>query len=124
MKGERNCAVQRREVEIDPALAFPGSPDPATRAAWFDHRCSRLHAAACRDEAGAWTIVRKARAWGDGHKVCQNFGRRLGTPRTGYEAQQLDAALEAAGVRQAWIGAKRKPGGWTATDPPPVVSGP
>lgn len=120
MKGERNCAVQRRNVEVAPELAFGGSAEPATRAAWFDHRCARLHAAACRDAAGAWTIESRRVTQRKARKACKADGLVLGTPRTGYEAQGFDAALEAAGVRQAWIGAKRKPEGWATPDPPPA----
>jgi hypothetical protein len=119
MKGERDCAVQRRDVEVDPSLAFPGSAVPATRAAWFDHRCARLHAAACRDSAGAWTILPERMTRGAARRACEADGDMLGTPRTGFQAQALDAALAVTETRQAWLGARRTPGGWTAQDPPP-----
>ena len=123
-KGERDCAVQRQNVPIDSALAFPGSAGPATRAAWFDHRCARLHPAACRDTAGAWTIDPDRTRQRDARKACEAVGLTLGTPRTGFEAQELDEALAAAGERQAWIGAKREGATWDAQDPPPSPAAP
>ena len=116
---ERDCAVQRREVEVDPAFAFPGSSEPPTRAAWFDQICSRLHAAACRTAAGEWVILPKRRSRPGARRACHRRSLVLGTPRTGYETQLLDVALEAASARQAWIGAKRKPDGWRAPGRPP-----
>lgn len=121
MKGERNCAVQRRGVEVAPAFAFPGSAEPATRAAWFDQRCARLHAAACRDGSGEWTIIEKRVRQRAARNACEKQGLALGTPRTGYDAQGLDAALAAAETRQAWLGAKRAGGTWNAPDPPPAL---
>lgn len=121
MKGDRDCAVQRRGVAIAPLFAFPGSAEPATRAAWFDHRCSRLHAAACRDGIGAWTIIEKRVHRRNARKACEKQGLVLGTPRTGYESQGLDTALAAADTRQAWLGAKRTGGTWSAPDTPPAV---
>jgi hypothetical protein len=117
-KGERDCAVQRRDVEIDPAFAFPGSDPPPTRAAWFDHRCDRLHPAACRDEAGAWAILSQRTTQRKARRACKAEGTALGTPRTGYEAQKLDEALAESSERQAWLGARRSGATWTAPDPP------
>jgi len=117
-RGVRDCAVQRTGVAVDPALAFPGSPEPARRAAWFDNRCKHLRPAACRDAAGAWTIIAKARAWDAARAACERRGLALGTPRTGYEAQGLDDALVAAGIREAWLGIRRQGGTWDPTDPP------
>jgi hypothetical protein len=117
-KGERDCAVQRRNVEIAPTFAFPGSAEPATRAAWFDQRCVRLHAAACRDGAGAWTILTERTTQRKARKACEAEDLALGTPRTGFEAQRLDIALAAAETRQAWLGAKRAGSTWNAPDPP------
>ncbi len=115
-KGQRDCAVQRRDVAIDSALAFPGSP--ATRSAWFDQLCDRLHPAACRDTAGQWTIVPKRLTRRAARKACKKRDHVLATPRTGREAQELNTALTASGARQAWLGAKRRPSGWVASDPP------
>lgn len=116
-RGDRDCAVQRTGVAVDPALAFPGSPEPATRAAWFDNLCKHLRPAACRDGAGAWTIVPRLRNWDAARAACERRGLVLGTPRTGYEAQPLDAAIQAAGVREAWMGIRRTGETWRATDP-------
>jgi hypothetical protein len=118
-KGERDCAVQRRGVAVDPALAFPGSAEPTTRSAWFDQLCEREHAAACRDAAGEWTIVPKRVTRKAARRACEAEGDVLGTPRTGYQAQRLDEALAESGARQAWLGAKRKPSGWVTPDPAP-----
>ena len=120
-KGERDCAVQRRGVEVAPGLGFPGGAEPPTRAAWFDHRCARLHAAACRDAAGAWTIAPERVSRGAARRACEAEGDVLGTPRTGYQAQQLDEALAESSTRQAWLGARRKTGEWSAPDPPPAT---
>jgi len=119
---ERDCAEQRTNVEIDPALAFPGSAEPATRAAWFDRRCTRRLPSACRDATGAWTILfRKRRMWAQASAACERRDLVLGTPRTGYEAQQLDTAVVSAGVERAWLGALRLGHTWTPTDPPPAL---
>ncbi len=118
---ERVCASQRTGVPVDPALAFPGSAEPATRAAWFDWRCARLRPAACRDAAGEWSVVPKLRKWAAASAACERRGLVLGTPRTGYEAQQLDDAIVAAGVTQAWMGIKREGDTWAPTDPPPAL---
>ncbi|MEJ7875793.1 MAG: hypothetical protein WKF62_03960 [Solirubrobacterales bacterium] len=118
MKGERDCAVQRRGVEIAPAFAFPGSAEPPTRAAWFDQRCVRLQAAACRDGSGEWTILEKRVRQRAARNACEKQGLALGTPRTGFESQRLDAALTSAETRQAWLGTRRAGGTWNAPDPP------
>ena len=120
-RGERDCAVQRTGVAVDPALAFPGSPEPARRAAWFDNRCKHLRPAACRDGAGAWTIVPRLRNWDAARAACERRGLVLGTPRTGYEAQELDQAIQAAGVREAWMGIRRQGATWEPTDPPQAL---
>lgn len=115
-KGARECAVQRRGVEVAPELAWPGAAEPATRAAWFDHRCKRRHRPACRYEGGVWTILPDRLRRGAARRACGTEGLELGTPRTGYDAQLLDLALADANARQAWIGLKLRRGGWDATD--------
>jgi hypothetical protein len=123
-KGERNCAVQRRNVEVAPEFGFAGESgtgagdDPPTRAAWFDQVCARLHAAACRDAEGAWTILPERSRQSAAKRACEAEGLVLGTPRTGYESQQLDTALAAADERQAWLGIRRKGAAWRPQDPP------
>jgi hypothetical protein len=121
-RGNRECALQRTGVAVDPSLAFPGGPQ--TRSAWFDNHCSSKRPAACRDAAGGWTILAKARTWARGQVACEKRGLAIGTPRTGYDAQQLDQAIAASPVNQAWIGLERQGDDWIPTDPPPTLPTP
>ncbi|MDQ3730221.1 MAG: hypothetical protein M3355_11615, partial [Actinomycetota bacterium] len=70
---------------------------------------------------GEWTIIEKRVRQRAARNACEKQGLALGTPRTGYDAQGLDAALVAAETRQAWLGAKRAGGTWNAPDPPPAL---
>ena len=118
-KGERECAVQRRGVEVADEFAFPGTTRPATRAAWFDQRCVRQQVPACRNSEGGWSILMERTTQRRAKRACKAEGLILGTPRTGYEAQLLDQALAAVGTRQAWLGLRRRNGTWDAPDPAP-----
>ncbi len=112
--GERACALQRTGVAVADDLGG------GERSAWFDQRCNRLHAAACRSAIGTWRIVTKRGSWPKAREACEKRGLDLGTPRTGFQSEGLQAALEAAGVRQAWLGYRMAGGEWQAVDPPPA----
>lgn len=108
----RRCAIQRQGVPVAEDLGG------GERSAWVDRPCSRRNRASCRDGAGAWTIPRRAVPWRRAKAACANRGLVLGTPRTGFESQELGVALDAAGARKAWLGYRRRGGNdWQPTDP-------
>lgn len=96
------CAIQR-----------VGPKQPFGR--FFDRRCNRRHRPACLGSAG-WTLGRERLRWRDARAKCRRLDATLAVPRTGFEAQQLRLAMQAAGARTAWLGYRRAHGRWIALD--------
>ena len=108
---DRNCAIQRQGVAVSDSLGG------GERSAWLDKRCRRLNRPACRAADGTWSIPGKARRFGEARAACERRGLALGAPRTGYESQQLGAAMDAAGAGNAWLGHRLRGGEWQPTAP-------
>ena len=97
----------------------PGQPaatgDCAVQGAdgrWRATPCSGRKAVACRAADGTWSVgpaVPRVRA------ACGSA--TFATPRYGWEAAQLTAAMQAAGVDAVWLAYQRTGATWTALDP-------
>lgn len=103
----RGCAIQQRFIQVAPE--FGDEP----RTGWFDRICrTQTHQLACRDEAGTWLVTAREHLRAKGEKVCARRGAALSTPSTGYEAQQLAAAMDEAGASRVWLAIRRGDPGW------------
>ncbi len=109
----------------DPRLAAlvwswaPGQPAAGGRCSvqrsdgrWEARACGERHRVACRDAAGR--LVRPAarvtaRA---APRVCASARVVNGVPRTGFDGQQLRAAMVRDGAATAWLGQRRRGTGW------------
>jgi hypothetical protein len=80
---------------------------------WHAAPCSQLHAFACRKSTG-WRVDPARTPYASASARCRDG--QVGTPRYGYEAVQLAAAMRAAGVDTVWLGLTRDGAGWTAHD--------
>lgn len=95
----RRCASQ----VVNPGIPFGG---------WRDQRCAQRRRPACLRSSGTWLVPRRSVPQPDAARVCRRRSARLATPRTGFEAQQLRFAMEAAATPRAWLSLRREPGGW------------
>ncbi len=98
-----SCAVQRVDSQF-----------PYGR--WESRACDERHRPACRTADGSWLIGASAVPQRAARYGCRSLGVQLAVPRTGYEAQLLRVAMQAAGVSEAWLGYRRESGGWLAQD--------
>jgi hypothetical protein len=99
-----DCAVER----VDSTFPY---------GRWQSRVCSQRRPAACRTAAGSWMVSGAAVTKRAAAVQCRMRGARLAVPRTGYEAQQLRVAMQAAGVTEAWLGYHRAAdGSWVAED--------
>lgn len=80
----------------------------------------RFHSSDCRTHqrfvcsaASTYTVTDRAGPWHAGHDACEAEGRgSYTTPRTGYQAEQVTGAREAAGADRAWLSVRRVDGAW------------
>lgn len=82
---------------------------------WRSGACGERHAFACRAADGTWTVDAVEAPYAASGGRCR--GAAVATPRYGYEAVQLAAAMRAAGVDSAWLAYTRTGTTWTALDP-------
>ena len=81
---------------------------------WHTAPCNARHAFACRTTRG-WSVDTRA-ATASARGRCK--GGQVGTPRYGWEAVQLRAAMARAHVTAAWISLTSSGTRWTAHDRP------
>ena len=100
----------------------PGEPaaggDCAVQGAdgrWRAGSCGDRHAFACRSADGTWSVDAVSAPFAAAGGRCR--GGSVAAPRYGYEAVQLTAAMQAAGVDAVWLGLTRTGTTWTALDP-------
>jgi hypothetical protein len=74
---------------------------------WEAAACKRKRPAACRTDAGAWTLSRATKGTGTA-VACARAGGVPAAPRTGRENALL---AEAADGRAVWLGLRRTPAG-------------
>ncbi len=98
-----SCAVQR----VDSRFPY---------GRWESRGCGERHPAACRTAGGSWLIGASVVPQTAARNGCRALGAQLAVPRTGYEAQQLRVAMQAAGAGVVWLGYRRDGGGWVAQD--------
>jgi hypothetical protein len=131
---KKAATLQRCAVDItgfdqllpgDPRLAASvwswASSEPAatgdcavqTAEGWHAVPCSGRNAFACRTASG-WSVDTKAAPFAAARGRCK--GAQVGTPRYGYEAVQLAAAMSAVRVSTVWLGYTRSASGWSAGD--------
>ncbi len=83
---------------------------------WKSRACAGKRPAACRSKAGEWSVSEDRVEFADAKAACRAQKSRFAVPRTGYEAQLLRLAMEAAGIRGAWLGQERDGTAWTPLD--------
>lgn len=79
---------------------------------WEARSCAERHRVACRDAAGQWFVPRAAVPARAAPRVCASESVVNGVPRTGFEGQQLLAAMVRGGAGTAWLGQRRRGTGW------------
>jgi hypothetical protein len=100
-----SCAVQR-VTEADPF------------GRWFAEVCGPRRAA-CRRSDGSWVIPKRAVRPRKGQTAkarCRKRDAVFSVPRTGFEAQLLRVAMQAAATDEVVLGYKRKDGQWVPKD--------
>lgn len=93
------CAAQ----VVRPALPLGG---------WRDQRCGLRRRPACRAAGRGWFVPQARTPQPAATRACRRRGGRLAVPRTGYEAQRLRLAMEAAGAPRVWLKLRRTAAGW------------
>lgn len=83
---------------------------------WETRSCDERHRVACRDAAGHWFVPRARATARAGPRICA-FARVVnGVPRTGFDGQELRAAMARDGAVTAWLGQRRRAAGWTRVE--------
>jgi hypothetical protein len=76
---------------------------------WFARPCAERRRVACR-RGDAWVVPHKATTASGSRILCLHRRAVRGVPRTGYEAQRLRLAMDAAGASEVWLAYRRKGG--------------
>jgi hypothetical protein len=79
---------------------------------WVTRTCDRHRRAACRDTTGRWVVPRASVTARAAPRACASARLVNGVPRTGFEAQQLRAAMARGRAAAVWLGQRRRGGGW------------
>ncbi len=82
---------------------------------WQSRPCGERHPVACRAAGGAWSVATPAVPEAAAPALCSRMGASFAVPRTGYEAQLLRLAMQAAGAGEAWLAYRRAGATWAAT---------
>ncbi len=90
-----NCAVQR----------FDGR--------WGARPCTERHRVACRDARGDWFVPAARTTARAAPRICASTRVVNGVPRTGFDGQQLRAAMRRHGSGAVWLGQRRRGSGWS-----------
>ena len=94
------------------ALVWSWAPEQPKRARgcaaqfdarWYALRCSRRLRVACRTADGRWRVPSRVVRWSHARAHCRRRAAEFAVPATGYEAHQLDVAMERAEAARAWL---------------------
>jgi len=83
---------------------------------WESRACSERHRVACRDAAGHWFVPRGRVIARAAPRICASKRVVNGVPRTGFDGQQLRAAMARDGAAGAWLGQRRRQSGQTRVE--------
>ena len=79
---------------------------------WEARFCAERRRVACRDADGDWFVPRTRVTAPAAPHACASVKVTNGVPRTGFDGQQLRAAMVRAGARTTWLGQRRRGAGW------------
>ena len=109
----------------DPRLAAqvwswaPGQPTTAGSCSvqrsdgrWETRSCTERHRVACRDAAGRWFVPGARVTAGAAPRACRSASAVSAVPRTGFDGQELRAAMLRHEASTAWVGQRRTTAGW------------
>jgi hypothetical protein len=83
---------------------------------WETRACTERHRVACRDAAGRWFVPRGRVIARAAPRLCASKRVVNGVPRTGFDGQQLRAAMVRGRAVGAWLGHRRRTAGWTRVE--------
>jgi len=96
--GEGSCAIQRADGR------------------WESRSCAERHRVACRDGGGNWFVPSALVTARAASRACASAKVVNGVPRTGFEAQELRAAMARERAGSAWLGQRRVATGWARAE--------
>jgi len=80
---------------------------------WETRACTERHRVACRDAAGQWFVPRGRVIARAAPRLCASARVANGVPRTGFDGQQLRAAMVRGPAATTWLGLRLRTSGWT-----------
>jgi len=86
---------------------------------WFAEGCGQRRRPACRRPDGSWVIPKRGVRPKKGKTAkarCRKMDAAFSVPRTGFEAQLLRVAMQAAGADEVLLGYKRRDERWVPKD--------
>ena len=83
---------------------------------WETRACAERHRVACRDAAGRWFVPRGRVIARAAPRLCVSAKVVNGVPRTGFEGQELRAAMVRGRAPTVWLGQRLREGGWTRVE--------